>query len=116
MDIIRRMPILFTADALTRIGLVVNEIMSDSQGSKIGLKGLPTSETLLENPIPLEHIQEYDDLQSEAARRAWAQVEKEHGKEVVCSIFGTFGTQNKTLRMWRSLCAGWLWGRMGRSR
>jgi hypothetical protein len=45
-------------------------------------RSLPTSETLPEEPIPLEHIREYDDLQREAARRAWAQVEKEHGRQV----------------------------------
>ncbi|MDR3554759.1 MAG: hypothetical protein P4L55_08385 [Syntrophobacteraceae bacterium] len=45
-------------------------------------RSIPTTESLPENPIPLEHIKEYDDLQREAARRAWAQVEKEHGKQV----------------------------------
>ena len=45
-------------------------------------RSLPTSETLSEEPMQLKDIQEYDDLQREAARRAWAQVEKEHGRQV----------------------------------
>ncbi|HYA40484.1 MAG TPA: hypothetical protein VEF34_04240, partial [Syntrophobacteraceae bacterium] len=43
---------------------------------------IPTSETLSEEPISLKDIKEYEDLQKEAARRAWAQVEKEHGRQV----------------------------------
>ncbi|MDR3570209.1 MAG: hypothetical protein P4L43_19465 [Syntrophobacteraceae bacterium] len=58
------------------------DIVKPFYEQKRASRSIPTSETLPEHPIPLEHIHEYDDLQREAARRAWAQVEKEHGRQV----------------------------------
>lgn len=49
---------------------------------KRSARSIPSSESLSENPISTSDIQDYEQLQKEAARRAWEQVEKEHGKQV----------------------------------
>lgn len=71
-------------DAYQKSGLKIRKGEASEgleQAEKVS-RTIPTSEALAEKPIPLKDITEYDDLQKEAARRAWAEVEKEHGKQV----------------------------------